>query len=147
ALSDAALLEDRMVADGVNGPLQAWDWRYYSEARRREEFALNEAELKPYFQLEKMIEASFACANRLFGLEFRPLDVALYHTDARAWEVTRDGRHIAVFIGDYFARASKRSGAWCSAMRSQRKFPDVQAPIVVNICNFAKGDPALLSYD
>ncbi len=147
ALADAALLEERMLADGVNGPLQAWDWRYYSEARRREEFALNEAELKPYFQLDRMIEASFACANRLFGLEFRPLDVALYHPDARAWEVTRKGQHVAVFIGDYFARASKRSGAWCSAMRSQRKFPDVQAPIVVNICNFAKGDPALLSYD
>ena len=136
-----------MMSDGVNGPLQAWDWRYYSEARRREEFALNEAELKPYFQLEKMIEAAFACAHRLFGLAFRPLDVPLYHSDARAWEVTRDGKHVAVFIGDYFARASKRSGAWCSAMRSQRKFPDVKGPIVVNICNFAKGDPALLSYD
>lgn len=147
AEADAALLEARMVADGVNGPLQAWDWRYYSEARRREEFALNEAELKPYLQLERMIEAAFACASRLFGLAFTPLDVPLYHKDARAWEVTRDGKHVAVFIGDYFARASKRSGAWCSAMRSQRKFPDVQGPIVVNICNFAKGDPALLSYD
>ncbi|WP_439124428.1 M3 family metallopeptidase [Marivita sp.] len=147
ALADAALLEERMAADGVNGPLQAWDWRYYSDARRREEFALNEAELKPYLQLDRMIEAAFACASRLFGLAFKPLDVPLYHTDARAWEVSRDGNHVAVFIGDYFARASKRSGAWCSAMRSQRKFPDVQGPIVLNICNFAKGDPALLSYD
>ncbi|MCK0149981.1 M3 family metallopeptidase [Marivita sp. S6314] len=147
AEADAALLEERMVADGVNGPLQAWDWRYYSEARRREEFALNEAELKPYFQLDRMIEAAFACSKRLFGLEFRALDVPLYHADCRAWEVTRDGQHVAVFIGDYFARASKRSGAWCSAFRSQRKFPDVQAPVVVNVCNFAKGDPALLSYD
>ncbi|SHG71617.1 M3 family metallopeptidase [Marivita hallyeonensis] len=147
ALEDAALLEERMRADGVNGPLQAWDWRYYSDARRREEFALDESEVKPYFQLEKMIEASFACASRLFGLAFKPLDVPLYHPDARAWEVTRDGQHVAIFIGDYFARSSKRSGAWCSAMRSQRKFPDVQAPIVVNVCNFAKGDPALLSYD
>jgi peptidyl-dipeptidase Dcp len=147
AMADAALLEERMRADGVNGPLQAWDWRYYSEARRREEFALDETEVKPYFQLEKMIEASFACASRLFGLAFKPLDVPLYHADCRAWEVTRDGKHVAVFIGDYFARASKRSGAWCSAFRSQRKFPDVQAPVVVNVCNFAKGDPALLSYD
>ena len=147
ALADAALLEERMRADGVNGPLEAWDWRYYSDARRREEFSLNEAEVKPYFQLEKMIEAAFACANRLFGLEFKALDLPLYHPDCRAWEVTRDGKHVAMFIGDYFARASKRSGAWCSAMRAQRKFPDVQAPIVVNVCNFAKGDPALLSYD
>ena len=147
AQEDAALLEERMQADGVNGPLQAWDWRYYSEARRREEFALNEAELKPYLQLDRMIEAAFSCANRLFGLEFEPLDVPLYHKDARAWEVTRHGKHVAVFIGDYFARASKRSGAWCSAMRTQRKFPNVQGPIVTNVCNFAKGDPALLSYD
>lgn len=147
ALADGALLAERMAADGVAGPLRPWDWRYYAEARRREEFALNEAEVKPYFQLDKMIEAAFSCASRLFGLEFSPLDVALYHTDARAWEVTRNGQHVAVFIGDYFARASKRSGAWCSAFRAQRRFPDVQAPVVVNVCNFAKGDPALLSYD
>ena len=94
-----------------------------------------------------MIAASFDCANRLFGLEFKPLDVQLYHPDCRAWEVTRNGKHVAVFIGDYFARGSKRSGAWCSAMRSQAKFPRAQAPVVINVCNFAKGDPALLSYD
>jgi peptidyl-dipeptidase Dcp len=61
--------------------------------------------------------------------------------------VTRGGDHVAVFIGDYFARGSKRSGAWCSAMRAQARFPKVQAPVVINVCNFAKGDPALLSYD
>ncbi|MFP7674204.1 M3 family metallopeptidase [Marivita sp. S0852] len=147
AEADAAVLEDRMRDDGVNGPLQAWDWRYYSEARRREEFALDEAELKPYLQLDRMIDAAFDCAGRLFGLAFTPLEVPLYHDDCRAWEVTRGGEHVAVFIGDYFARASKRSGAWCSAFRSQRRFPDVQTPVVVNVCNFAKGDPALLSYD
>ncbi|MEL7206539.1 MAG: M3 family metallopeptidase, partial [Pseudomonadota bacterium] len=122
-------------------------WRYYAEKRRKAEHDLDEAELKPYLQLEKMIEASFACANRLFGLEFAPLDVPLYHPDCRAWEVTRDGEHVAVFIGDYFARGSKRSGAWCSAMRGQAKMPKVQGPVVINVCNFAKGDPALLSYD
>ena len=94
-----------------------------------------------------MIEASFACATRLFGLAFKPLDVALYHPDCRAWEVTRGGEHVAVFIGDYFARGSKRSGAWCSAMRGQAKTPKVQGPVVIDVCNFAKGDPALLSYD
>ena len=77
--------------------------------------------MKPYLQLDRMIEAVFAVSGRLFGLEFRALDVPLYHADARAWEVTRKGRHLAVFIGDYFARGSKRSGAWCSAMRSQKK--------------------------
>jgi len=73
--------------------------------------------------------------------------VPLYHPDCRAWEVTRAGDHVAVFIGDYFARGSKRSGAWCSAMRAQAKFPKVQSPVVINVCNFAKATPALLSYD
>ncbi|WP_170772453.1 M3 family metallopeptidase [Ruegeria lacuscaerulensis] len=145
--ADAETLTQLMQADGVNGPLAAWDWRYYAEKRRKAEHDLDEAALKPYLQLDRMIEAAFACASRLFGLEFAPLDVPLYHPDCRAWEVTRNGQHIAVFIGDYFARGSKRSGAWCSALRSQAKFPTVQAPVVINVCNFAKGDPALLSYD
>ncbi|WP_171101046.1 M3 family metallopeptidase [Ruegeria sp. HKCCD7255] len=145
--ADAEVLTEMMQDDGVNGPLEAWDWRYYAEKRRKAEHDLDEAALKPYLQLDRMIEASFACANRLFGLEFAPLDVPLYHPDCRAWEVTRNGQHVAVFIGDYFARGSKRSGAWCSAMRAQAKFPKVQAPVVINVCNFAKGDPALLSYD
>ncbi|SDX11823.1 peptidyl-dipeptidase Dcp Metallo peptidase. MEROPS family M03A [Ruegeria halocynthiae] len=147
AYADADLLTQMMQEDGINGPLEAWDWRYYAEKRRKAEHDLDEAALKPYLQLDRMIEASFACANRLFGLEFVRLDVPLYHPDCRAWEVTRNGQHIAVFIGDYFARGSKRSGAWCSAMRGQAKFPKVQAPVVINVCNFAKGDPALLSYD
>lgn len=147
ALEDAAILEGRLAADGIIGPLEPWDWRYYSEQRRVAEHDLDEAALKPYLGLDAMLAAQFECANRLFGLEFRALDVPLYHPDARAWEVTRAGQHIAVFIGDYFARGSKRSGAWCSAMRTQRKLGGDQRPIVVNVCNFAKGDPALLSYD
>ena len=147
AEADAEILAGLMQADGVNGPLEPWDWRYYAEKRRRAEHDLDEAALKPYLQLDRMIEAAFACAHRLFGLEFRPLDLPLYHPDCRAWEVTRGGAHVAVFIGDYFARGSKRSGAWCSAMRSQAKFPQVQAPVVINVCNFAKGDPCLLSWD
>ncbi|WP_170601252.1 M3 family metallopeptidase [Ruegeria arenilitoris] len=147
AEADADILTRMMQEDGVNGPLEPWDWRYYAAKRRKAEHDLDEAELKPYLQLERMIEAAFTCANRLFGLEFAPLDVPLYHPDCRAWEVTRRGKHVAVFIGDYFARGSKRSGAWCSAMRAQAKFPKVQTSIVINVCNFAKGDPALLSYD
>ncbi|MDW4499020.1 M3 family metallopeptidase [Sulfitobacter sp. D35] len=147
ALADADVLTGMMHADGINGDLEPWDWRFYAERRRAAEHDLDEAAIKPYFQLERMIAASFACANRLFGLEFTPLEVPLYHPDCRAWEVTREGRHVAVFIGDYFARSSKRSGAWCSAMRAQAKFPQEQTPVVINVCNFAKGDPALLSYD
>ncbi|GLT11826.1 peptidyl-dipeptidase Dcp [Sulfitobacter porphyrae] len=147
ANADAEVLTSMMHADGVNGDLSPWDWRYYAEKRRAAEHDLDEAALKPYFQLDRMIDAAFDCATRLFGLEFAPLDVPLYHPDCRAWEVTRKGEHVAVFIGDYFARGSKRSGAWCSAMRAQAKFPKVQSPVVINVCNFAKSDPALLSYD
>ncbi|APX13522.1 M3 family metallopeptidase [Tateyamaria omphalii] len=147
ANADAWVLEQMLKADGIDGPLEPWDWWFYAERRRKELHDLDEAEVKPYFQLDRMIEASFDCASRLFGLEFKSLDVPLYHPDCRAWEVTRAGTHVAVFIGDYFARGSKRSGAWCSAMRAQAKFPEQQTPIVINVCNFAKGDPALLSYD
>ena len=147
AVADQNILEQMMHADGVDGPLQPWDWRYYSEKRRQAEHDLDEELVKPYFQLERMIDAAFDCANRLFGLEFSPVDVPLYHPDCRAWAVTRDGEHIAIFIGDYFARGSKRSGAWCSAIQAQVKFPKVRAPIVVNVCNFAKDTPALLSAD
>jgi len=144
---DAEVLTEMMQADGINGELRPWDWRYYAEKRRQAEHDLDEAAVKPYLSLEAMIEAAFGTANRLFGLEFKELDVPLYHPDCRAWEVSRNGSHIAVFIGDYFARASKRSGAWCSAMRGQAKIPKTQGPVVLNTCNFAKGDPALLSYD
>lgn len=145
--ADAKVLQAMMAEDGINEDLAPYDWRYYSEKRRKAEHDLDEAELKPYFQLDRMIEAAFDAANRLFGLEFRALDIPLYHSDARAWEVTRNGEHLAVFIGDYFARSSKRSGAWCSAMRSQKKLGGKTRPVVLNICNFTKGDPALLSYD
>ena len=147
AEADAQAMEALLQADGHAGPLQPWDWRFYSEKRRRALHDFDEAALKPYLSLDAMIAAAFDVANRLFRLEFRPLDTPLYHADARAWEVTRNGRHMAVFIGDYFARSSKRSGAWCSAMRSQRKLAGEVRPIVVNVCNFAKGDPALLSWD
>lgn len=150
ALQDEAVLTEMMQADGYNGNLEPWDWRYYSEKRRLAEYDLDEAELKPYFQLDQMIEAAFDCANRLFGLTFHELDVPLYHTDARAWEVRKGDRHMAVFIGDYFARASKRSGAWCSRFRPQSKLGGDIRPITVNVCNFAKapeGEPCLLTFD
>ena len=147
ANADAAVLEAMLHRDGIAGPLEPWDWRYYSEKRRHAEHDLDEAQLKPYLSLPAMLDAMFDCANRLFGLEFREIQGPFWHPDVRGWEVTRNGRHIAVFLGDYFARGSKRSGAWCSAIRSQRKLGGDQAPIVVNVCNFAKGDPCLLSYD
>ena len=148
--NDAKILKKMMEKEGVKGPLKAWDWRYYAEKRRMVEHDLDEAELKPYLTLDQMIAAAFDCAFRLFGLSFTEVNQPLYHTDARVWEVRRNGKHLALFIGDYFARSSKRSGAWCSALQSQRKKPDVRSPIVINVCNFAKpihGEVALLSFD
>ncbi|CTQ31546.1 M3 family metallopeptidase [Jannaschia rubra] len=147
ALADAEHLARMAREDGIVGPLEPWDWRYYAEKRRLDLHDLDEAELKPYFQLDRMIDAAFAVATRLFGLEFAPIDGPFYHADVRGWEVTRNGEHVAVFLGDYFARPSKRSGAWCSAMRSQSRMDGEVRPIVVNVCNFAHSDPALLSYD
>ncbi len=151
ALADAEKLTDLMREDGINADLQPWDWRYYSEKLRKAEYDLDEAELKPYLQLDKVIEAAFDCATRLFGLSFAPLDVPLYHADARAWEVTHKGRHMAVFIGDFFARSSKRSGAWCSRFRAQSAIDGNEIrPITINVCNFAKapeGQPTLLTFD
>ena len=150
AEADAKVLERMLHADGWDGPLEAWDWRYYSEIRRKTEHDLDEAALKPYLQLDRMIAAAFACANRLFGLEFEAIEGPIYHPDVRLFEVTRNGAHVAVFMGDYFARGSKRSGAWCTTLRDQQKLSGDIRPHVVNVCNFAKpeaGKPALLSYD
>lgn len=147
---DAAKLTDMLHADGINANLAPWDWRYYAAKLQTEMHDLDDAEVKPYFGLESMIEAAFDVANRLFGLSFKPLDLPLYHTDARAWEVTKGDRHIGVFIGDYFARPSKRSGAWCSRFRAQSAMDEDVRPITVNVCNFAKppaGQPALLTFD
>lgn len=150
AEADAAVLTAMLRQDGINGALEPWDWRFYAERRRRSDFRIDEAEVKPYLALESMVAAAFDCAGRLFGLEFRPLDLPLYHPDVRAWEVTRKGRHMAVFLGDWLARPSKRSGAWCTTMRGQRRLGAEVRPIVVNVCNFARppaGEPCLLSYD
>lgn len=149
ALRDAAVLERMLEADGHQGPLEPWDWRYYAEKRRAAEHDLDEAALKPFLQLDRMIEAAFSVASRLFGLEFREVDGPRYHPDVRLWDVARDGAHVALFIGDFFARPSKRSGAWCSAMRSQSRLDGDVRPLVVNVCNFAKAEsgPTLLSWD
>ena len=149
ASRDAEKLTGLMHADGICDSLKAWDWLFYGEKLRQEEHHFDEAELKPYLQLDRIIEAAFDCANRLFGLTFTPVCVPLYHPDARAWNVRRGERHMAVFIGDYFARPSKRSGAWCTGFRSQSKLDGDIRPVVVNICNFARatGEPTLLTVE
>ena len=141
ALKEEAALQEIAASEGGNFKVAPWDWRYLAEKRRKAEFDFDEGELKPYLQLDRMIEAAFYAASRLFGLGFQErFDLKLYDPDVRAWTVGgRDGKPIALFIGDYFARSSKRSGAWMSNFRGQRKLDGPQLPIVVNVMNFAKG--------
>lgn len=133
---------------GQPTPIAAWDWRYLAQQVRAQRFDLDDAELKPYFSLDAMLAAMFDCAQRLFGLHFvEQHGIALHHADARLWEV-RDaqGALTGLFIGDNFARTSKRSGAWMSVFRSQSGHFGGTLPIVINNNNFAKGTPTLLSF-
>ena len=152
ATQEAADLAKLAAEAGENAPIRPWDWRHYAEKLRQQRYALDEAALKPYLQLDRIVEAAFDVAGKLFGLSFseRP-ELKGYHPDVRIFEAKdASGRHIGIFLGDYFARPSKRSGAWMSSYRSQRNFDGEVRPIIVNVCNFAKptdGEPALLSLD
>jgi peptidyl-dipeptidase Dcp len=151
AVRDRGVLQEMIQADGKNFELAPWDWRYYAERQRKAEFDFDEDSIKPYLQLDKLIEAVFDTAQRLFGIFFRErFDVPIYHPDVRVWEVLGgDGRHLGLFFGDYFARPSKRSGAWMSGFRSQEKLTGNIRPIVINVTNFSKSSdgPTLLSFD
>jgi peptidyl-dipeptidase Dcp len=151
AAAERDALQKMIAEEGGNFALSPHDWRYYTEKLRKARYDLDEAEIKPYFQLDKMIDAAFETAHRLFGLSFTPVEVPLYHPDARAWDVTEaGGRHVGLFIGDYFARGSKHSGAWMTSLRDQEKLTGDVRPVILNVCNFSKpaaGEKALLSFD
>jgi peptidyl-dipeptidase Dcp len=152
AAADEAELQRLAAAAGSNEKLAAWDWRFYQERLRAEKYAFDEAELKPYLQLEKIMEACFDVATRLFGVSFAEREgVPAWHPDVRVFEVLNaDCSRRGLFLADYFARPSKRSGAWMSSLQSGYKLGHGSTPIIYNIMNFAKppeGEPALLSLD
>jgi peptidyl-dipeptidase Dcp len=152
ALADRDEMQAVIAAEGGNFALAPWDWRYYAEKLRQAKANFDDAAIKPYLSLDHMIEAAFDCATRLFGVTFAERkDIPVWHPDVRVWEVRdREGRHKALFYGDYFARPSKRSGAWMTSLRDQQKLDGEVAPLVINVCNFAKGaegQPSLLSPD
>lgn len=152
AEKEQAELQKFAAQKGSNDELAPWDWRYYAEKLRTKLFSFDEASVKVYFELNKMIEAAFATAKRLFGVTFEEKKgIPLWHEDARLFEVKNpDGSLRGLFIGDYFARPSKRSGAWMSELQTQHHLGHGRKPIIYNICNFAKppkGSPALLSLD
>ncbi|RAJ95722.1 peptidyl-dipeptidase Dcp [Larkinella arboricola] len=150
---EAAELQALMDKDGKNETLESWDWRYYAEKLRKEKYALNAEELKPYFSLDNVRNGIFMLTNRLYGLRFElRKDLPVYHEEVLAYEVKEaDGRHVGIFYMDFHPRASKRGGAWMTSFRRQ----EVQngkkiTPVVSIVCNFSRpaGDaPALLSLD
>ncbi len=151
ALEEAADIEAMIEADGLDHDLEGWDWRYYTSQVRAERFDLDESEVKAYFQLDKMIEAQFYVAERLFGVRFNErTDIATYHPDVRVWEMLNpQGEVVGLFYGDYFARPGKRGGAWMSSFRAQNGI-NGDIPIIINNCNYNKpGDnnPALVSFN
>ncbi|MDQ6432600.1 M3 family metallopeptidase [Mesorhizobium sp. LHD-90] len=152
AAGDQAELQRIAAAAGSNDTIAGWDWRFYQEKLRAEKFAFDEAELKPYLQLERIIDACFDVAGRLFGLSFvEQKGIKAWHDDVRTFAIRRkDGSQLGLFLADYFARPSKRSGAWMSALKSGYKLGKGSSPVIYNIMNFAKapeGEPALLSLD
>jgi peptidyl-dipeptidase Dcp len=152
ALADRDALQALVAQEGGNFALAPWDWRYYAEKLRQIRANFDDAAIKPYLSLDHMIDAAFDCATRLFGVSFTERkDIPVWHPDVRVWEVRdRAGRHQALFYGDYFARPSKRSGAWMTSLRDQQKLDGDIAPLVINVCNFSKGadgEPSLLSPD
>ena len=152
ALADRDALQGLIAEEGGNFALAPWDWRYYAEKLRQAKANFDDAAIKPYLTLDHMIEAAFDCASRLFGVTFTERkDVPVWHPDVRVWEVKdAQGHHKGLFYGDYFARPSKRSGAWMTSLRDQQKLDGAIAPLIINVCNFAKGadgEPSLLSPD
>ncbi|RWO18844.1 M3 family metallopeptidase [Mesorhizobium sp.] len=152
AASDQIELHRLAAEAGSNEEFAAWDWRFYQEKLRAEKFAFDESELKPYLQLDRIIDACFDVATKLFGISFEEKQgIATWHPDARVFIVRNaDGSERGLFLADYFARPSKRSGAWMSALKSGYKLGDGSRPVIYNIMNFAKppeGEAALLSVD
>jgi peptidyl-dipeptidase Dcp len=131
--------------------IQPWDYRYYMEKVRKEKYDLDDNELRPYLQLDKLRDSMFFVAGKLFGMKFSPVEnVSVFHPEVKVWEVKRSNGHLGLFYFDPFARSGKRSGAWMSDYREQSRLDKVVTPIVSNNSNFVKGkpgEPALISWD
>ncbi|MGD8305384.1 MAG: M3 family metallopeptidase [Ignavibacteria bacterium] len=153
AKQEVAEMQAIIDAEGGDFKLKPWDWWYYAEKLKIAKYDLDEAELKPYFQVENVIGGVFGLATSLWGIQFEERnDIQKYHPDVKTFEVKEaDGTHIGILYTDYFPRASKRAGAWMDAFRKQyKKDGEMIYPIIYNVGNFSKptGDkPALISVD
>ena len=150
---EVADMEQVAAAEGTPVDVQPWDYRFYMEKVRKARYDLDQNQVKPYLQLERLREGMFWVAGELFGFDFTPVaDVPVYHPDVRVWEVKdrATGRHVGLWYFDPYARPGKRSGAWMNAYRSQERFQGEVTTLVSNNSNFVKGapgEPVLISWD
>ena len=152
AASERKDIQDVINAQKGDFTVQPWDWDFYSEQVRKAKYDLNEADVKPYFELNNVLENGvFYAANQLYGIAFKERkDIPVYHPDMRVFEVSdADGKPLALFYCDYFKRDNKNGGAWMSTFVDQSKLLGTQ-PVVYNVANLPKpapGEPALISFD
>ncbi len=155
-IADMQAFMDKDIKAGLlpeGSVIRPWDWAYYAEKVRKAKYALDEDEIKPYFQMENVRKGVFALAHRLYGLNFEQLDsIPLYHPDVEGFKVTdADGSFVGILLTDYFPRSSKRGGAWMNNVRNQEIVEGVDIrPIIVNVGNFTKptaDKPSLLTLD
>ncbi|MET0945795.1 MAG: M3 family metallopeptidase [Flavobacterium sp.] len=150
---DVAEMQKIVDLEGGNFKIAPWDYRYYAEKVRKAKYDLDQNEVKPYLQLEKLREGMFWVAGELFHLKFNQIsNIPVYHPDVRVWEVSDKitGEVIGLWYFDPYSRTGKRSGAWMDALRDQQKLDSDAITIVSNNCNFIKGsqnEPVLISWD
>ncbi len=153
AKEEGEAIQQMMQAEGKDTPLEPWDWRFYEEKLRQQNFDLDEQEIKPYFSLDKVQEGVFMVTQKLYGLQFERIDnIPTYHPEAKAYEVKEaDGSHVGVLYMDFHPRTSKRGGAWMTSYRPQQTVKgERKAPVISIVCNFSKptgNTPALLTFD
>ncbi len=153
ATQERDIYQKMLEKDEPGAKLQPWDWRYYAEKYRAEKYAIDDAEVRPYFSLDSVREGAFMVANRLYGLTFKErTDLPTYDTEARCFEVLQGDSTVGILYMDFHPRASKRSGAWMTEFRGQHRDRDGRnvMPIIQVVCNFTKPTadrPSLLNFD
>ncbi|MEM0519357.1 MULTISPECIES: M3 family metallopeptidase [Aequorivita] len=152
AQTESDEIQKMINSDGKDFTLEPWDWNYYAEMVRKEKYDLDENQIKPYFELQNVLEKGvFYAAEKLYGITYKSrTDIPTYHEDVRVYELFEEnGEPLGLFYADYFARPSKRGGAWMSNFVTQSKLYN-KKPVIYNVCNYPKpadGEPALLTYD
>ena len=153
AEAEVDVMQELIDSEGGDFKLAGWDWWYYSDKIRVAKYSFNEQQTRPYFSLENTLKGVFYTANRLFGITVKErTDLPKYNDEVRTWEVyDKDGSLMAIFMGDYYVRDSKRGGAWMNSYRQQYNMNGVDSkPIIVNVLNYPRpsaGEPSLLTFD